>query len=160
MHVLTVYIKEWFAFARDVPLQNSADSYVFNWRSNDFNQIFNLPTRFRDCDSLSLTLQDYFQISDASLDHLIMVSQFPHIFLETHWRMLLFVAQLLFILVMIGMVSLRDLPWKRRIRQGSVSWKTVEFNRNLKKPWKTLEFIVSVIFSFLSLRLEPCFIIQ
>ena len=74
--------------------------------------------------------------------------------------MLLFVAQLLFILVMIGMVSLRDLPWKRRIRQGSVSWKTVEFNRNLKKPWKTLEFIVSVIFSFLSLRLEPCFIIQ
>ena len=41
---------------------------------------------------LSHTLQDYFQISDASLDHLIMLSQFPHIFLETHRRMLLFIG--------------------------------------------------------------------
>ena len=36
---------------------------------------------------------------------------------------------------------------------------TLEFNKNLKKePWKTLEFNLNVIFSFLSLRLESCFI--
>ena len=62
-----------------------------------------------------------------------MVSQFPHILLETHRRMLLFIAQLLFILVVIGMVSLRDVPWKQDTSGFSVSWKTLEFNKNLKK---------------------------
>ena len=31
MHGLTVYVKEGLPFARDLSLENSADSYVFDW---------------------------------------------------------------------------------------------------------------------------------
>ena len=31
MHVLAVYVKEGLPFARDLSVENSADSYVFNW---------------------------------------------------------------------------------------------------------------------------------
>ena len=31
MHVLAVYVKERLLFTRDLPLENSGDSYVFNW---------------------------------------------------------------------------------------------------------------------------------
>ena len=32
MHGLTVYVKEGLPFARDLSLENSVDSYVFDWR--------------------------------------------------------------------------------------------------------------------------------
>ena len=31
MHGLAVYVKEWLPFAQDLSLENSADSYVFDW---------------------------------------------------------------------------------------------------------------------------------
>ena len=61
--------------------------------------------------------------------------------------------------------------WTQASQCPGKSSKTLEFFWNLenpgkpwdltkisKNPWKTLEYILSDIFSFLSLRLEPCFI--
>ena len=56
-------------------------------------------------------------------------------------------------------VSLKTLENPGFFLEPGKPWNTLEFTKNLKKkPWKNLEFILSVIFSFLSLRLESCFI--
>ena len=82
--------------------------------SNDLTQIVNFPTRIPDCDSHSPALLDLFLSSDASicstmafpsLEILIMLlSQFPLTFKSTQNRIPRFIAWLMTILVLVGMV--------------------------------------------------------
>ena len=83
------------------------------------------PTQIPDCDSCSTVLLDLFIsaaiicFTIASLHWEIMImllSWFPLTFHQIHNRMPCFIAQLMTILVLIGMVSLRDklrdFPWE------------------------------------------------
>ena len=89
---LAVCVKEGLTLARDLPLENSADSYLCFWLdllvslsyffflyqssfsscynfsiSNDLTQMVNFPTGIPDCDSHSPALLDLFISSDASI---------------------------------------------------------------------------------------------
>ena len=93
-----------------VELINLVNSSII---SNDLTQMVNFPTRIPNCDSHSLALWDLFLSSDTSipsamafppLEILIMLlSQLPLTFHQLHNRMLHFIAQLMTILVLIGM---------------------------------------------------------
>ena len=84
--------------------------------SNDLTQMVNFPTRIPDCDSHSPALLDLFLSSDASIcstmaslhwEILIMLlSRFPLTFHHIHHAMAHFIALLMTILMLIGVVFL------------------------------------------------------
>ena len=96
-----------------IDLVNSVIIFL-NFISNDFTQMVNFPTWIPDCDSHDPSLLDLFISSGASicstmvfppLGNLIMLlSQFPLTFHDIHNGIPRFIALLMTILVLIGMV--------------------------------------------------------
>ena len=72
--------------------------------SNDFTQMVNFPTWIPDCDSHDPSLLDLFISSGASICSTMVLSQFPLTFHDIHNGIPRFIALLMTILVLIGMV--------------------------------------------------------
>ena len=75
MHGLTVYVKEGLPFARDLSLENSADSYVFDWHYSTQSLTFFFLYR-----SPSSSLCAVFASTSSNIDEVLSINQSAIVF--------------------------------------------------------------------------------
>ena len=85
MHGLAVYIKEEILFARNVSLENSADSYLCFWLAllHSVSYLFSL------CRSPSLPLCMVFDSISSNIDELLLINQFANVFVFGNFNVII-----------------------------------------------------------------------